>query len=329
MDRPAVDRPTTDRPPADVPAAVDRPAAADRTAGAVTRPENGVPRAGEPRRTAPAREIATPAAGAAPAPRDEERSGPAPFARVDSGPVSFEPTSPDRSAPASDDERPRWPANGVLPRRRSSPTSPDEEAAPERTPRPTTLRAFLRPVPDPAGQHPAGQHAQSPEPQVEEPPREAVVRPLRPAPPDVPAPPPVDPMTDTRPDLTELSHPEPVIDEQDPLGLGRLPLARDEPGGPGDPWSSDWLSGDWAVRAAPSDADRPEEPRSGGSPAAHPAPDRPADRPAPLLSPETTARLDDDDRELLARLQAELAGTSRPAGIAPNGRGPTPPDLAG
>jgi hypothetical protein len=248
---------------------------------------------------------------------------------VDSGPVSFEPAAPG-SAPASEDERPRWPANGVLPRRRSSPTPPDEEAASERTPRPTTLRAFLRPVPDPAGQH-----SQPPEP-VEEPPREAVVRPLRPAQPDVPAAPPIDPMTDTRPDLTELPHPEPVIDEQDPLGLGRLPLARDEPGEPGsDPWASDWLSGDWASRATPADADRPEEPRTGGSPAAgpDPAPPRPADRPAappaPLLPPEAAARLDDDDRELLARLQAELGGNGRPAGIAPNGRGPTPPDLAG
>jgi hypothetical protein len=125
-----------------------------------------------------------------------------------------------------------------------------------------------------------------------------------------------------------------VIDEDDPLGLGRVPLSREQAGQSGeraaDAWSADWLTGDWAVRTPPS----PEVPAAGPVQASAPPPA--ADEPASLLRPETAARLNDEDRELLARLQAELgAGTgsraAHRAGAAPSGRAsrPTPPDLAG
>jgi len=93
-----------------------------------------------------------------------------------------------------------------------------------------------------------------------------------------------------------------------------------------DAWSADWLTGDWAVRTPPS----PEVPAAGPVQASAPPPA--ADEPASLLRPETAARLNDEDRELLARLQAELgAGTgsraAHRAGAAPSGRAsrPTPP----
>ncbi len=110
-------------------------------------------------------------------------------------------------------------------------------------------------------------------------------------------------------------------------------------------WASEWASGEWTV-SGPSDAggdedtplsgiptvasdvpDVPIEPvASAPAPAveAYPAPAAPTPRSAPrpatadvdpaLLKPESLARLSDADRELLARLQAELvAGRTRPA----------------
>ena len=121
-------------------------------------------------------------------------------------------------------------------------------------------------------------------------------------------------------------------------------------------WASEWASGEWTV-SGPSDAggdadtplsgiptvasdvpDVPIEPvASTPAPAveASPAPAAPTPRRAPgpaaadmdpaLLKPESLARLSDADRELLARLQAELvAGRTRPAQAPPqvaNGSG--------
>ncbi|WP_433290432.1 hypothetical protein ACQPZQ_44255 [Pseudonocardia sp. CA-142604] len=222
---------------------------------------------------------------------------------------------------------------------------------------------------------------------------------------------------------------DPTIGEDKPLGAAaETPTPGDddrEPARADDEWSSEWLSGSWAM--APSAlADRPprrpDEPESASDevperrvgpprpgqaaarfddelpsreprpaprrPARHryadeqigegkgvaepPAEPRPEPEPAPRpeppvqgapapsprpdaggadlgLRPESLARLSDSDRELLARLQAELQGGTRPrvirrAGIA-NGSGPggsngngsggngnprrDPPDLAG
>jgi hypothetical protein len=199
---------------------------------------------------------------------------------------------------------------------------------------------------------------------------------------------------------------DPTIREDDPLGVaGKTPAPGDDEREPAraDDWSSEWLSGSWAMapsaladepgrrkdkpqaasdapperhprprgqdeRAARSDEPPSREPRPAPrrparhryadepvadgrgttEPAAEPSPEpetRPAPRPEPPaqarpapapqpdadaadlgLRPESLARLSDADRELLARLQAELQGGPAPrvvrrAGVA-NGSGP-------
>ncbi len=322
----------------------DHPPVEDRRAAPGTVADRTEPEpVADPEETVPLRDDRTTAPDEVAGPPE-----PVPFGRVDSGPVSFEPASVD---PAVDDERPRWPTNGVLPRRRPAapdpapadgpdepPAAVDEQAAPGPVRRPTAVRPLRRAAPEPTGRR------ARPLAPVEEPPQDAVVRPLRPAPPDAPALASlIDPATGPLAVPVARPEPEPVIDEHDPLGLGRLPLSREESRGthrshrteesgrsaepPAEPWSDDWITGDWAVR-----------PSSGGeAPTAEadlaPAP---ADEPGPLLPPETAARLNDEDRELLARLQAELrvgarSRATRRTGVTPDGRPsrPTPPDLAG
>ncbi len=178
--------------------------------------------------------------------------------------------------------------------------------------------------------------------------------------------------------LSEPVEPEPhretVIDEDDPLGIGRLPVHDAQPGfGPAAPaadsWLADWISGDWAMprsaldgaagplppvdgsdlrtspRAeAPASRERAEPPPADRVPQIRPrveidrvdppSPRRPVPPAAPvpataatgtpgvppesepeqtglILRPESAARLSESDRELLARLQADLGEGSR------------------
>lgn len=151
-----------------------------------------------------------------------------------------------------------------------------------------------------------------------------------------------------------------TIHEDDPLGIGRSSKdeaansTSDEAG-----WSREWATGSWSL--APAAIDEPaedvsdeeaEEPAARHrtfdekqpEPASDDEDEGEPDEPAPAaeaqpekqanlgLRPESLARLSDADRQLLARLQAELVNgrprVSRRAGIA-NGHRSGPPDLAG
>jgi hypothetical protein len=119
---------------------------------------------------------------------------------------------------------------------------------------------------------------------------------------------------------------EPLLDPL--LEPGHPQPGHDESG-----WASEWASGDWAVGAPVDDTVDTDTPVAGLAPVAPPdtgattppAPEGLSTHDAPqreLLKPESLARLSDADRELLARLQAELvAGRSEPQAPAPNGLG--------
>ncbi len=135
----------------------------------------------------------------------------------------------------------------------------------------------------------------------------------------------------------------------DPL---RDPIPPQQPGQDESAWASEWASGDWAVGApteapvdGPGDTDTPVEGLAVAAPAvADPVPfgsattsgsgdlfsaGTPVSAPQgaaagepDLLKPESLARLSDADRELLARLQAELvAGRSGRPDAPSNGGG--------
>jgi hypothetical protein len=107
-------------------------------------------------------------------------------------------------------------------------------------------------------------------------------------------------------------------------------------------WANEWASGDWAVGAPVDDAVDTDTPVSGFAPVTPADPAATSEGlftsaapQAELLKPESLARLSDADRELLARLQAELvAGRPEPQAPAPNGNGagahalrePSPPN---
>jgi hypothetical protein len=109
-------------------------------------------------------------------------------------------------------------------------------------------------------------------------------------------------------------------------------LLHPQPGHDESGWANEWASGDWAVGAPVDDTGDTDTPVSGLAPVAPPdpaatapaseglfAPDVPQGE---LLKPESLARLSDADRELLARLQAELVGERpEPQSPAPNGSG--------
>jgi hypothetical protein len=109
-------------------------------------------------------------------------------------------------------------------------------------------------------------------------------------------------------------------------------LLHPQPGHDESGWANEWASGDWAVGAPADDTGDTDTPVSGLAPVAPPDPAATApasegllttDAPqGELLKPESLARLSDADRELLARLQAELVGgRSEPQTPAPNGSG--------
>ena len=138
---------------------------------------------------------------------------------------------------------------------------------------------------------------------------------------------------------------------------GVSPLAPEGEAPVEDGWAGEWASGDWAVASTDLD-DEPEEAPPAPEPAPAPVtsarhrfagppqpplhqPPRPAPVPLPQrpepqpephrpdlgLRPDSLARLSDADRELLARLQAELGAAGRKpritrrAGVVPNGNG--------
>lgn len=132
---------------------------------------------------------------------------------------------------------------------------------------------------------------------------------------------------------------------------GVSPLAPDAEATAEDGWAGEWVSGDWAVASTNTDTGEPDDlpetpvvapgdaPRHRYNeppsvqllrpPAAQHQP--PAPQPDPNrsdfgLRSESLARLSDADRELLARLQAELGASRKPrmtrrTDVAPNGNG--------
>jgi hypothetical protein len=148
------------------------------------------------------------------------------------------------------------------------------------------------------------------------------------------------------------SEPDPLVGPLSTPLLDPLldPTAQPRAGSDESGWANEWASGEWTVSGrsdAEGDADTPisgiptdvptgpvasaPAPAAQGNPA--PAAPAPRDAAAPvtadvdpaLLKPESLARLSDADRELLARLQAELvAGRRRPVEAPPqvaNGSG--------
>jgi hypothetical protein len=156
-------------------------------------------------------------------------------------------------------------------------------------------------------------------------------------------------------------------EQYDSAAFGVSPLAPEGEAPAEDGWAGEWASGDWAVAstdlddepedvpAAPEPAPAPapvssarhrfagppqpplHQPPPPPPPAPVPLPQRPAPEPQPEphrpdlgLRPDSLARLSDADRELLARLQAELGAAGRKpritrrAGVVPNGNGRPP-----
>ncbi len=138
-------------------------------------------------------------------------------------------------------------------------------------------------------------------------------------------------------------------------GSGASPFTQERGAPIEDGWAGEWASGDWAVASNGVDDAEPDTPVTPAAPEPRPAarhrfngptpPPLPPPPPAPVqqrpapepepdtqrpnlgLRPDSLARLSDADRELLARLQAELGAAARKprlprrAGVTQNGNG--------
>ena len=126
-----------------------------------------------------------------------------------------------------------------------------------------------------------------------------------------------------------IDQPDPLAGPLDqPLLDPLLEPAHPQPGLDESGWANEWASGDWTVGGPVDDAVDTDTPVSGLTPVVPPEPASeerlftPAATQGELLKPESLARLSDADRELLARLQAELvAGRAEPQAPAPNDAG--------
>ena len=121
--------------------------------------------------------------------------------------------------------------------------------------------------------------------------------------------------------------PDPLVGPLDqPLLDPLLEPGHPQPGHDESGWANEWASGDWAVGGPVDDAVDTDTPVSGFAPVAPSEPAAaeglftPDASQGELLKPESLARLSDADRELLARLQAELvAGRAESQAPVPNG----------
>ncbi|MDN5858188.1 MAG: hypothetical protein L0H84_06145, partial [Pseudonocardia sp.] len=130
------------------------------------------------------------------------------------------------------------------------------------------------------------------------------------------------PLSGSEPMLAPLL--DPTIHEHDPLGVDHLvgpsrhraaPEPEPEPEQAiEDGWAAEWASGSWAPpepdQATPAAVDHEPD----AVPAADPPPRERGPRPTPVQRPvdQAAARLSEADRELLARLQAELVAGRKP-----------------